>query len=892
MSLPSNPSMATITTLLRAFGVIMRATFIASVVSLLAIGLAAAADVHAAIRRPVRIEPQSLSAALQELAKQREFQIVYRPEFVRDRTTAGAVGDFTSEEALRQLLTDTGLTYKYLDDKTITIFPTPSGRTSAKAAIAADSSLSDAEPSTDTQGGKSFWDRFRLAQVDQGPSVSDTATGGAGRADASGRLEEVLVTANRREERAQDVASSIQVLKGEDLDRLGANGFQDYLLDVPSVSLRDQGDGGIRIALRGISNAIGSDFGTTTSSTPVGVYLDDVPISATSVLPDLALYDLDRIEVLKGPQGTLYGEGAMGGAIKMILHSPNLDDFQGKGDITVSNTDSGGFNQWMRAALNAPLVPGRVAVRVVGSERKDDGFVDNVNAIRHENNYNDDRARSVRAILLAQLTDNFSARILALRDISQQSDFSDVELSRGDLAIDSAENRSNDTRFTIAGLTLSYDFGAANLSLVSSYVESARDFVPRYPFVSAFVRSVRINEEPIYSDIDTSSVAQEVRLVSQGDTRLKWVAGAFYRNTKIEGIYDVRMDATDFAAANASLPPASQFPDPNPYHEDVVETIDQQAVYGEGSLALTDRWELTAGLRWYKEDRTFRRATTATGAMRVLNGLQGPQDVGDDGVVPKVALSYKAAPDVLLYVLAAKGFRSSLINTQQRFIGDAGATSDSIWNYETGAKTQWLDGRLTVNGSVFYVDWSKIQLNLVGISPVTGLVTGYRDNGGDGEIYGAELEIVARPTNHFLFGLNAGYTHSEMVEVTDLAVARGRPLPNAPQWTGAAFAEYRYPVFNQGMGFVHADVQYVDDQLSRPVTTAEPDGRPLESYALGTLRVGLEHDKWSIAAFADNLWNERAQLGRGLILGNAAAQPDRVSITRPRTIGLSFSVNF
>jgi len=162
-------------------------------------------------------------------------------------------------------------------------------------------------------------------------------------------LEEIIVTASRREQYVQDVPLSIQVMTGEELERLGRDSFEDYILTVPGASFRDQGNGAKRIGLRGISNLSGSDFGTVDSVSTIGLYLNDVAVQGTSVLPDLALYDLNRVEILKGPQGTLYGEGAMGGAIKMILNQPNLQRFEAKGEAVLSWVDDGGFNYQVRA---------------------------------------------------------------------------------------------------------------------------------------------------------------------------------------------------------------------------------------------------------------------------------------------------------------------------------------------------------------------------------------------------------------------------------------------------------------------------------------------------------------------------------------------------------------
>ena len=216
-------------------------------------------------------------------------------------------------------------------------------------------------------------------------------------ADEETYLEEIVVTAERRTQNQQDVPTALQAFTGRGLERRGADGFEDYVLSVPGLSFRDQGAGATRIAIRGVSNVSASDFGVTTPVSTVGLYLNDVPIQGTSQLPDLNLYDLEQIEVLKGPQGTLYGEGAMGGAIRMTLARPDPAEFSARGEVIGSFTKSGGFNNGGRAAVNIPLAQDTTALRIVGTYRDNDGFVDNV--ARDEDDANSSSAYSVRALL-------------------------------------------------------------------------------------------------------------------------------------------------------------------------------------------------------------------------------------------------------------------------------------------------------------------------------------------------------------------------------------------------------------------------------------------------------------------------------------------------------------
>ena len=242
--------------------------------------------------------------------------------------------------------------------------------------------------------------------------------------------EEIVVTAERREQGVQDIALPIQLFSGRTLERLGADKFEDYLLQVPGVSLRSQGNGASRIAIRGISNIAASDVGGGNTLSTVGLYLNDVPIQGTSVLPDLALYDVQRIEVLKGPQGTLYGEGAMGGAIKMQLTPPDMSATSARGEATLSTTDGATTLSYAaRGVLNLPLAQDRVGLRLVGTYKSDAGFVNNI--ATGERDYNDRRSWSVRGILAANIAEGFDAELLAMSEHGE-ADGDQAQIHGGD----------------------------------------------------------------------------------------------------------------------------------------------------------------------------------------------------------------------------------------------------------------------------------------------------------------------------------------------------------------------------------------------------------------------------------------------------------------------------
>jgi outer membrane receptor protein involved in Fe transport len=716
-----------------------------------------------------------------------------------------------------------------------------------------------------------------------------------------GELEEIIVTAARREQLAQDVASTLQVFSGSELDRLGVEGFKDYLLTVPGVSLRSQNNIS-RIAMRGISNITGGDYGGNTTVSTVGIYLNDIPITGTSTLPDLALYDLNRVEVLKGPQGTLYGDGSMGGAIKMILNSPNFESFEGKADATVSGTEGGEVNYRFRGMVNAPLSD-TLAFRGVGTYTQNGGYIDNVST--GEDNANDSDSYSVRATLKAQLTPSISAELFGLYDSFEQMQPNDVNVNLGDLEINSPEPRYSDIISRIFGATLRADLGFAELSSITSYYDYDRDtrtFLVFTSFLFGLFGAPPPVEERFTFFVESKTVSQEFRLVSSGDNRLDWVAGAFYRNRdqNIPGIIDVAPG--DLASLNATLAVFGlpTFNNTNVIWnlEEISDEYEQYAVYGEASFELTEKLELTAGLRLF--DETVKSVSHQLGAGVFSIVELGPNELktSDDGIVPKFGLSYELTEDKLLYAQAAKGFRSSAINLGfvNSGLGELGADSDSLWHYEFGAKTVWLDDRFLLNGSVFYVDWSDMQLTQTGISVITDTPATFLGNGGKAEIFGFELGVVAQPSGALTLGLNLGYTDSELTDAGMTTAIEGRRLPNVPEWTSSGYLQYDFPVaqFN-GNGYVRFDVQYVDEQSTIAISplTLATNGAEVDDYALGTLRVGFNRGNWGAHVFVDNLWDERAETGRGIGgAGGSLITLERFHIVRPRTFGLMVSVKF
>lgn len=835
-------------------------SLIATAICVSLASFASADDLAATHREPTHIPAQSLGTALQSFAKARELYLVYAAQDVTEVRTQGAIGELTDEEALQRLLEGTGLTYRYVDAKTVSIVP-----------------------------------------VDTKPSGADVKPQMA--------LEEIVVTANRREQDVQEVPASVQVLSGRVLDQLGANDFEDYLNAISGVGMTRSGSGTVKAGVRGVSNVIGSDSGVGDSTSAVGLYLNDVPIQGSGPLPDMALYDVQRIEVLKGPQGTLYGEGAMGGAIKMILTPPEPGVFSTRAEGGVSVTEDGGTNYEVKGVVNLPLIDERMAARLVASYRDDGGFVDNT--FTNRDDVDSSTTLNFRGLLTWSLTDALSAEVLALHQDFDQDDFGEVVAGLGDLQSNLPEDRYHNVDFDLYALTLKYDLGGAELVSSSSYWQNERQQFYRAGTVGYFLNfTLEPFGLPLVAPadpqgftlfLDQQAFTQELRLSSTGDERIDWAVGAFYRSARQNSTgYDtvVNFQAINDAMQSAgTFPPSALFESSYEFESKINEQFKQTALFGEVDIGLTDRLDLKLGARWFEEDLDLYQRSEGLNLVALdLEGLGIPNpDISnasakDDNVIGRAGLSYRLSDDKMLYTLVSQGFRSGGPNFNA---GLSGTTvpdlfkSDSLINYEIGAKTTWLDGRLIANASVYFIDWSDVQVR------VSGATTAYIDNAGKAEVRGGELQLIAAPADRWQLGLNLGLLQSELTSLAPGASGRiGSELPNAPETTGSAYVQYKWPLAVWGDAHVRADYLYVGEQTMELLPVSGPtDDYYLDAYDIGRVQAGVENDRWGAFVFADNIWNERAVTSKSR-LNPPLNFEERLSLIRPRTYGVRFRVSF
>lgn len=738
-------------------------------------------------------------------------------------------------------------------------------------------------------------------------------------------LEEVIVTAEKRKSTVQDTPISVTAITGDQLQAQGVSDMKGVIAEVPGISMRSSGPGQTELEMRGLASSGGS-------SPTVGFYLDDTPLTAPPFTPtgkvviDPDLFDLNRVEVLRGPQGTLYGSGSMGGTIRLIANEPNLQKVEGNVDAVISGTQGGGANPGINAMFNTPLVSDVLALRVVFTEKYTSGWIDrdvvanfpfpvnpcpgwgtgctrgNVLAspvTQSSSDVNWENLTGGRAALLFKPNDALSVDLTGLYQKIQTGGPSDYDQSPG-ASYETHYQPANiaepfSDAVELLSLSVNYDFSFAKLTSASSYwrrnSDIAQDSTEGVEGLIATVFGIQEFVPNVFLESDTTyQFSQEVRLASSDSSRLQWLVGGFYSNLK--QTYDTYNAATGFASLSLGGPSAN--PNGILFQSDDPYFIKQFAAFGEISYALTDAWKATVGLRHYDfhvDAGENQSGIFASGNAQPIIAAYGTSFTG---TVPKFNLEYQPTKDLTLYATAAKGFRPGAANGPiPANIGcaltNASYSPDSIWNYEIGEKAQLLDRRLTINSDVFYIKWSGVQQQ---ITQACGY--GVNANAGDARAYGPELEVSTHLTDHWSFSAAGTYTSSEITHVNpaiaaaDPTLVPGFPILNIPKYTGNAALTYIHPITADYDFTARLADSYVGTSTDVAFTYQQ-----LPAYDIANLRLGAVSKGLSGYFYVDNLTNERAALSVNTTsLSWVSPSTTRVSTNQPRTIGLEAAYKF
>jgi iron complex outermembrane receptor protein len=738
-----------------------------------------------------------------------------------------------------------------------------------------------------------------LALLAGAPALAQPAA-----SDDANALEELVVTALKRSTVLQQTPIAITAVSETSLARMGANDVSDYFRAVPSLTLVDSGPGSRRVVIRGVQSA---------GEPTVGFYYDEMPLTgsvgtgndAGGRTPELRLFDVTRVEVLRGPQGTLYGSGSMGGTVRVLFNKPSMD-YEGAVRSEIATTKGGEASYEVNGMVNVPLVEDRLALRLVGFYADRGGYVDNVR--RGEKNINDVENYGGRAMLRITPTENLTIDASAnIQRIDTAFPQWNTALGRYNSSTSINTRIKDDSDYY--NVTAKLDFAGMTLTAVSSYLDrsylsiiDSSDYYPTFNTAANCARIVGggaactpaqagqftgyINSLSPSGNVnpqETTNWTNELRLSSDGSGPLTWTVGVFSeeRKSDVRGFNALADGGTGELYAPLRIF-SSRF---------IKDELKQTAAFGEASYEVTPSLTLTGGARYFKYDKTVvgrvdipldllnNRATDWIGA-----------DFSEDGWVFKFNADYKITPDAMVYATASQGFRPGGAN-QVVGLPDllTPYESDSLWNYEAGVKTMWFERRLSLNLSAFQIDWKDMQ--------VTGRAGTYRliANAGAARIRGLEAEISARPMSGLSISANGTFTDAKLTEdqINPNVTAAGRDgdrIPYVPEFAGSISADFDWSLTASLDAMVHVDVSHVGSSFTEFRPT-EPLRRENPAYTLVNARTGVSNgDGWELQLFVNNVFNDKAI--SAISINNIQGLQTLAVSSPPRTVGLQLNKTF
>lgn len=724
---------------------------------------------------------------------------------------------------------------------------------------------------------------------------SDANGGGASAASANGaEIADIIVTARKTSERLQDTPMSVAVITSDAIEKTGAVELADLGRETPGLSIVSAAPGQNAITLRGLSG-----------NNTVGFYLDDTPLSigiGNAVQPtnfdmDPALFDLDRVEVLRGPQGTLYGASSFGGTVRYITNQPNLDEQHFIAKTTVSGTKDGGVNEEFDALVNQPLIPGYVALRAMGFERHYSGYIDqyptnpqNYLAVLPgpvNKNVNTEDTYGGRVAIEAKPTDDFSATLAAYyqhMDLGAPFTFDDPPGSFQDPIQSRLVREPSTDQVQLYTLTLQQNAGPVHITSSTSYMDryvfnaedDSKDLYYYFPQGAVYPST-------LYAEAGNHNAVEELR-ASADIGRVHGVVGGFYAH------------AVAYGTLNWPTPPQYEAAfGSEPVYYNWNDFLDvQKAGFAELNIDLLPGLQATLGERAYWQSQRYNVYING-----IFNGgtetPESSQTSSTHGSTPKYGLSYHITPDVMTYATVAKGYREggplfpfpSICAGDLAALGLSGAPSaykpDTIWNYELGAKTEWLDHRLIVNAAGYYIDWTNIQQNIT--LPTCGI--NFVGNFGSATSKGTEMEVHYVPINPLKLGVSFAYNEAKLTAtVPGAAGAAGEPLEYAPRWMGAASAEYTRDLGPDLSAYLRGDFNTTSHEYTN--YNEQSLYRNIGGYSILNLRLGAKRGAWSGGLFVSNALDRHAETELPLSNGVDLPTQRRVAENRPRTIGIDF----
>lgn len=757
-----------------------------------------------------------------------------------------------------------------------------------------------------------------LPMTSRAQSTAEPPAGGTSDTSVAGPGDEIIVTATRREERLIDVPASITALSGAGIENRGLIRFQDFLVSVPGVAFQDRGPGRNKIVIRGVSS------GTAPSEVPmVATFLGEVPISVFATTqagtPDIKLFDIERVEVLRGPQGTLFGAGSMGGALRIIPTAPKLGVLSADAMATVQSVRYGDVGFDVGAAVNIPAGE-NAAFRFVGYRYETPGYIDNIargdadvdfsrtvpilggswNSLgitslglpqTAEKDLNTEVVEGGRISAFLQASDRLDVTASAMYQSTRVGGQNDIYPNLGAYEQRRSYPERLADKISVFNLLVNYDAEDFNLLSSTGYYHrqttQARDLFGQVSI-------------PLYllDKMKGDFFVQELRISSKAGSPFDWLAGVYYSYQDKKWNNSADWYGSDAFAQTTvrdlfGLPPGSVWQD-----TDYPLTERQFAVFGEVGYDITDRLKLTAGGRWFQYVQKIKEVSDE------FSFFGGPAfseaaRLKEDSFSPRAILSYKVGGNALLHAQVAKGFRVGtagvLGEVPPTCAADlaglgitnlpAGSSSDSVWSYEVGSKGSFGDGRVTAGAALFYIDWNNIQTSFT-----LGCGLSFRANAGKARSRGVEAEFSFALSDNVSLDLTGSYVDAVLKEdtpaVTGLGGRQGDRLPGIPKINARAGLNLQWPISGEKRLTGNLDATYVGGYYSSFRAFQAGTGRGGD-YLLVNLRAGVDAGKWRFELYANNLFDKDV-----ILLFDPQINDGRLTTGRPRTLGATVRTSF
>ena len=717
------------------------------------------------------------------------------------------------------------------------------------------------------------------------PPAAPASAAAAAESSRTGAGERITITATRRREPVREVPVQVNTIDAEQLEREGARSLTDYLANQPGIDVETTGGAGRgSVTIRGVST------GDQASAT-VGTYVDDVAFGSTSsflvgggTALDLTMLDLRRIEVLRGPQGTLYGAGSMGGLLKYVTNEPDTYTLAGRVTLGGSKTESGGTGYTLGAMVNVPLSKGVAGLRVVAMQDKDGGYVDAVGPAGGKD-VNGGKTNGARASLLLLPAPGLSVRFSATgqeikRDGVNTIDYTLAgQLAEGKLVQRSAQREPYKVKIELASAEIQYDLKWARFDAITSWqylrLDSRSDTTSVYgPLLVAALGQPAYAAIPLDASAFTRKKTQEFRLTSQTRGAIEWLAGLYYTNE--EGTNSQRLYGT--------------MPDGNPdlFLARIPSKYTETAVYGNVTWNLSPALALTGGVRVFKNRQTFQQdlaGPLAGGVSSLTNTSE------ESSATYLLAAKYKLTDVSNVYLRAASGYRPGGPNLVARnpitgeFLAPPMVGHDSLWSYEAGYKADLLDKTLSVEAAVYQIRWKDMQTPKA-VNGVNVLV-----NAGKAKINGAEFGARWRPTQSLTLGTSLAYIDGKLTEDAPTLGVAGERLPNSPRFATTANVNYDFAIGGRA-SYVGANYRHVGQRNAN--FESNKFHYKLPAYDMVDLQAGIEFKPVRLSLYLRNAFNEAAQLGATTAGAAVPLSTEAVGVTpaRPRTLGFVLEASF